>query len=159
MIVTFYWTILFFAQHALICSYFVCILMLLFVVVYHVTIVAMDMGCWRNFGLVICCVLRATGSSFMWNYADPLSYVIGYKMKAEYSHAKHFVRTFYSAKKKILPPKKIILFRGQKWEKENFFGKKEIKYGNWRPKKKKDSKRGITAHQAVKNFFFLCHKL
>ena len=37
------------------------------VVVYHVTIVALDMGCWRNVSLfVIGCVLRTAGSSFKW---------------------------------------------------------------------------------------------
>ena len=34
----------------------------------------MDMGCWRNFDLlVISYVLRTAGSSYMWNYTDPLT--------------------------------------------------------------------------------------
>ena len=32
------------------------------------------MGCWRNFGLLVLgCVLRTTGNSIIWNYADPLT--------------------------------------------------------------------------------------
>ena len=43
-------------------------------VVYHVTIVAMDKGVEEILAfLVLGCVLRTAGSSFMWNYADPLT--------------------------------------------------------------------------------------
>ena len=46
------------------------------VVVYHVTIVAMDLGCLRNFGLlVIGCVLRTAGSLLFvtWFVSEPIS--------------------------------------------------------------------------------------
>ena len=42
--------------------------------VYHVTIVASGHGLLKKFWpLVIGCVLRTAGRSFMWNYADPLT--------------------------------------------------------------------------------------
>ena len=84
------------------------------VVVYHVTIVAMDMSCWRNFGLLVLgCVLRTAGNSIIWNYADPFTSLelLNYYLTVKDTDPDSAKKSVQIQEKKTYPRVRILILK------------------------------------------------